>query len=71
MDSPLLTYTCVQKIISLSRNREDITIILHPTTYAYLQGTTPPTEQVGGTTEQWQALVTDATNKKISFATTK
>lgn len=71
VDSPLLTYTCIRNIISFSRNRGDITIILHPTTYAYLQGTTPPTEQVGGTTEEWQALVTAATNKKISFATTE
>ena len=71
VDSPLLTYACMRNIISYSRNQEDITIILHPTTYAYLQGTTPPTEQVGGTTEQWQALVTAATNKKISFATTE
>ena len=61
----------MQNIISWSKNKEAITIILHPTTYAYLQGTTAPTEQVGGTTEQWQALVTAATNKKISFATTK
>ena len=71
VDSPLLTYTCIRNIISWSKNKGDITIILHPTTYAYLQGTTPPTEQVGGTTEQWQALVTAATNKKISFATTE
>ena len=69
VDSPLLTYKCMQNIISWSKNKEAITIILHPTTYAYLQGTTAPTEQVGGTTEQWQALVTAATNKKISFAT--
>lgn len=70
-DSPLLTYTCIKSIISYSNNTSDITIIVHPTTYAYLQGTTAPTTQVGGTTEQWQALVTAATAKKISFATTE
>ena len=64
-----LTYETFDYIIKNSTNTTELTIKVHPTTYAYLQGTTPPTEQVGGTTEQWQALVTAATNKKISFAT--
>lgn len=68
---PLLTYDSFDYIIKASNPSSIITIKVHPTTYAYLQGTTPPTEQVGGTTEQWQALVTAATNKKISFATTE
>lgn len=66
-----LTYETFDYIIKNSTNTTELTIKVHPTTYAYLQGTTPPTEQVGGTTEQWQALVTAATNKKISFATTE
>jgi hypothetical protein len=66
-----LTYETFDYIIKNSTNNIALTIKVHPTTYAYLQGTTPPTEQVGGTTEQWQALVTAATNKKISFATTE
>ena len=65
-----LTYETFDYIIKNSTNTTELTIKVHPTTYAYLQGTTPPTEQVGGTTEEWQALVTAATNKKISFATT-
>ena len=68
---PLLTYASFDYIIKASNPPSIITIKVHPITYAYLQGTTPPTEQVGGTTEQWQALVTAATNKKISFATTE
>lgn len=68
---PLLTYDSFDYIIRNSNTSSIITIKVHPTTYAYLQGTTPPTEQVGGTTEEWQALVTAATNKKISFATTE
>lgn len=70
-DSPLITYNTLNYLISNALGNNVKTITVHPTTYAYLQGTTPPTEQVGGTTEQWQALVTAATNKKISFATTE
>lgn len=69
-DSPLLTYDSIKYTIEHARNTSAITIIVHPTTYAYLTGTTAPTTQVGGTTEEWQALVTAATAKKISFATT-
>ncbi|MDD7440076.1 hypothetical protein [Prevotellamassilia timonensis] len=70
-DSPLITYNTLNYLISNALGNKVTTVSVHPTTYAYLQGTTLPTEQVGGTTEQWQALVTAATNKKISFATTK
>ena len=70
-DSPLITYNTLEYLINNALGNKVTTTTVHPTTYAYLQGTTPPTEQVGGTTEQWQALVTAATNKKISFATTK
>lgn len=66
-----LTHETFDYIIKNSTNTTALTITVHPTTYAYLQGTTAPTEQVGGTTELWQALVTAATNKKISFATTE
>lgn len=69
-DSPLITYNTLNYLISNALGNKVTTVSVHPTTYAYLQGTTPPTEQVGGTTEQWQALVTAATNKKISLATT-
>lgn len=70
-DSPLITYNTLEYLIDNALSNKVTTVTVHPTTYAYLQGTTPPTEQVGGTTEQWQALVTAATNKKISFATTE
>ena len=70
-DSPLITYNTLNYLISNALGNKVTTVSVHPTTYAYLQGTTAPTEQVGGTTEQWQALVAAATNKKISFATTE
>lgn len=70
-DSPLITYNTLNYLISNALGNKVTTVSVHPTTYAYLQGTTAPTEQVGGTTEQWQALVTAATNKKISLATPK
>lgn len=70
-DSPLITYNTLNYLISNALGNKVTTVSVHPTTYAYLQGTTAPTKQVGGTTEQWQALVTAATNKKISLATPK
>ena len=46
-------------------------MVVHPTTYSYLQGTSEPTEQVGGTREEWMELVTSAQAKQIAFATTE
>ena len=69
-DSPLITYDSLNFIVENSTPTKAIVITLHPTTYSYLTGKTAPTTQVGGTTEEWQALVTAATAKKISFATT-
>ena len=67
-DSPLLSYDSINYIITKSQNTAAITITVHPNTYAYLQGTTAPIAEVGGTTEQWKALLTAATAKQISFA---
>lgn len=70
-DSPLLEYDTVKYLIDNAKNTSAITITVHATTYGYLTGTIHPTPEVGGTTEGWQALVTTAQGKQISFATTE
>lgn len=66
-----LYYKSIKYIVDNASNTSAITITVHPTTYGYLTGTIQPTEQVGGTTEEWQAIVTTATEKQITFATTE
>lgn len=66
--SPLLSYESLNYIVTSAANTSAITITVHPTTYSYLTGTAQPTAEVGGTTEEWQALVTTAQGKQISFA---
>ena len=66
--SPLLSYKSLNYIVTSAANTSAITITVHPTTYTYLMGTAEPTAEVGGTTEEWQALVTTAQGKQISFA---
>lgn len=70
-DSPLINYDSWKYNIDNAEGTSAITITVHPTTYGYLTGTIEPTEQVGGTTEEWQQIVTDAAEKQISFATTE
>lgn len=67
-DSPLLFYESLNYLVTNAANTAAITVTVHPTTYSYLTGTAQPTEEVGGTTEEWQALVTTAQGKQISFA---
>ena len=67
-DSPLLSYESIKYLVDNAGNTKAITVTVHPTTYSYLRGTAQPTEEVGGTTEEWQALVTTAQGKQISFA---
>lgn len=67
-DSPLLSYESLNYLITNAANTAAITVTVHPTTYSYLTGTAQPTEEVGGTSEEWQALVTTAQGKQISFA---
>ena len=66
--SPLLSYESLNYIVTSAANTSAITITVHPTTYSYLTGTAQPTAEVGGTAEEWQALVTTAQGKQISFA---
>ena len=55
-------------IIENATNTGAITITVDPTIYGYLTGTTQPAPETGGTAEEWQALVTAAQEKQISFA---
>ena len=70
-NSPLINYESVSYLIDNAANTSAITVTVHPTTYSYLTGTAQPTAQVGGTSEQWQAIVTAASAKQITFATTE
>ena len=67
--TPYINYESIRYLIDNASNTEPITITVHPTTYGYLTGTIEPTEQVGGTKEEWMQIVTDATEKHITFAT--
>lgn len=66
-DSPLITYNTIKYLIDNAANTGAITITFHPTTYAYIAGTAEPTEEVGGTKDEWMALVTAAQGKQISI----
>ena len=68
-DSPLINYESVSYLIDNAANTSAITVTVHPTTYSYLTGTAQPSAEVGGTSEEWQALLTTAQGKQISFAT--
>lgn len=68
-DTRYINYESLKYAVDNASNSSPITITVHKTTYSYLTGATPPTEQVGGTTEEWQALVTTAAGKQISFVT--
>lgn len=70
-NTPFIIYDCIKYLIDNASNTKAITITVHQTTYGYLTGTIEPTEQVGGTTEEWQQIVTDAAEKQITFATTE
>lgn len=68
-DSPLLSYESVKYLVDNAANTEAVIVTISPATYSYLSGAAQPTAEVGGTTEQWQALMTSAAGKQISFAT--
>ena len=70
-DCPLINYESVSYLINNAANTSPITVTVHPTTYSYLIGTAQPSAEVGGTSEEWQALLTTAQGKQILFATTE
>lgn len=69
IDSPRLNYTSLRWLVDKAKNTTAVTVTVHATTYGYLTGMTPPSEQVGGTSEQWTQLMADAAARNISFAT--
>lgn len=59
-DSPLLSLESFQYMITNATNTSPITITVHPDVYAKITDTT---------NTEWNQLLTDATNKQITFAT--
>lgn len=70
-DSPLINYASMEFLVRKASTSisSPIELTINPTTYGYLTGTIQPTPEVGGTTEEWQQIVTDAQAKQISFVT--
>lgn len=66
--SPALSYESVLYMVTNATNTAAITILVSAETYSYLTGQATPPAEVGGTSEQWQALVATATEKQIAFA---
>ena len=64
-----INYETLKYLIDNAVNDKAVNVIVHANTYSYLTGTTPPTERVKGTTEEWQALMAAAVEKQISFVT--
>lgn len=70
--SPLLTLDTMQYLVNNAKNTTPITVTVHPDVYAKLTGDTTNAAASALTADelaQWQALVTTANNKHISFAT--
>lgn len=67
--SPLLSYESVKFLVDNAATTAPRTVTIGPVTYSYLTGAAQPAAPVGGTTEEWQALMTAAAGKQISFAT--
>lgn len=67
VDSPKIKYSCFIEMIRYVANSPVITV--HPDIYSALQGTAPEYPFNGGTQEEWEQLLIDATEKNIQFAT--
>ncbi len=70
--NPLLSLASLQYLITNAANTETITVTVHKDVYAKLTGDTTNAAAAALTEEelaQWQALVTTAAAKSISFAT--
>lgn len=66
--SPLLSYDSVKYMVDNAANTTAIVITVHATTLSYLNGTASSYTSTGHTQEEWQAIVTSATTKNITFA---
>ena len=64
-----IKYECFRYLVdnSTTSSTATATVSVNATTYEYLTGDAEPTEAVGGTSEQWQQLVTDGAEKGITF----
>lgn len=64
-----IKYECFRYLVdnSTTSSTATATVSVNATTYEYMTGETEPTEAVGGTSEQWQQLVTDGAEKGITF----
>ncbi|MBP3514419.1 MAG: hypothetical protein J6J74_08100 [Elusimicrobiaceae bacterium] len=72
-DSPLLSLASLQYLVTNAANTSAITVTVHADVYAKLTGDTTNAAASALTADelaQWQALVTTAADKNISFATT-
>lgn len=70
--SPLLTLDTMQYLVNNAQNTSPITVTVHPDVYAKLTGDTTNAAASALTADelaQWQALVTTANSKNITFAT--
>lgn len=64
-----IKYECFRYLVdnSTTSSTATATVSVNATTYEYMTGETEPTEAVGGTSAQWQQLVTDGAEKGITF----
>lgn len=72
-DSPLLSLSTMQYMVSNAANTSAITVTVHPDVYAKLTGDTTNAAASALSADelaQWQALVATAAAKQITFATT-
>lgn len=70
---PLINLTSWQGLVSRAANTDAITVTVHPDVYAKLTGDTTNAAAAALSADelaQWQALVAQATEKQITFATT-
>ena len=73
-DSPLLSLTSLQYLVTNAANTSEITITVHPNVYAKLSGDTTNAAAAALTADElaaWQAVMTAASAKSIAFATTE
>lgn len=71
-DSPLLSLASFQYMVDNAKNTAPITVTVHPDVYAKLTGDTTNAAAAALSADelaQWQALVSAAAAKNISFAT--
>ena len=73
-DSPLLSLSSLEYMVSRAENTQAITVTVHPDVYAKLTGDTTNAAAAALSADvlaQWQSLVSAAAAKNIAFATTE